>query len=253
MAFALLDDLNFASHSLLRMPSNWGVYFGIPLGFGGIEIDLFGKQAVVPDSHLSDRERAARIAVSIFMDANEQFEAQQGGLSWLPIFGGRLRSSFFSEEDLTSDIIGFYIASQRFSGSGSSEQIKQQIRGMCEAVGPEKSSRVFRENYAGGAMAVTKWAHWFPRFLPLTGCDTCNEPRTWPSEFATLTSSRAFPQANGLWWWYRGIFEDGPPIGTERPSVVVFADPAYLRPPTPPPPDPTPPNGTPVPGGTPVP
>jgi RHS repeat-associated protein len=248
LSFALLDDLKYAADNSLLLPGNWGIYFGIPLGAAGIEVDLFRKSAVIPNSSVSGSTNRMRVAVSIFMDANEHFEELQGYWDWLPVFGQRLRSSYFSEEDLPSDIIGFYIASQRFSGTGlESEQIIQQIRDVCGAVGTEKSLTVFREDYKDGTRETTGWRNWFPSFLPQVGCDQCDEPRAWPSEFAGLAALRVLPQVNGTWWWYRGILEDGPPVRTERHRVVVFADPEDLRPPVPPPYEAPPLGGTRVP------
>ncbi len=50
-------------------------------------------------------------------------EELQGAHSWLPFFGNKLESSYYSEEDLPSDIIGFFAGYQRFYGGFLSEQL----------------------------------------------------------------------------------------------------------------------------------
>lgn len=237
-AFALVDDLryatnNFGAHPLLN--SNWGISFGVPVGFGeGHDIDLFSGVAVIPHNQLTSRGKIG-MAVSIFMDANEHFEELQGMHSWAPFVGGKFQSSYYSEEDLPSDIIGFYVGYQRLETGSSSRQIRRQVQEICGAVGVTTSLNVFREVYANGTLVETNWSNWYPKYRPLTGCSAlhCIGDRTWPSQFATLTFRRAHPQVNGIWWWHRGPHYEGPLVSTERSRIFRFVDQSRLRPPTP--------------------
>jgi RHS repeat-associated protein len=239
LGYGLLDDLAYAVDSYWPEPTlrdSWGIYVGIPLGFAGFEMDLFGGYAVIPHRQVPiGSEDGTTLATSIFMDANERFEELQGAHSWLPFVGGKLKSSYYSEEDLPSDIIGFYAGYQRFVSGLGYEQVYQQVRELCVSVGKQASVNVFRETYKNGALAQTNWRNWHPRFIPLAGCNShvCKGTRTWPSNFAVLTSARMYPGVNGDWWWFRNMSEDGSLVSTERPRVYrLLKD---LRVPTPPP------------------
>ena len=248
LGYELTDDLEYAAGNFRPDPGlrdNWGIYVGISVGSGGIEFDFFGEHAVIPNDRLSSMNDTCRttLAASMFMDANEHFEELQGALGWLPFgVGARLRSSYFSEEDLPSDIIGFYVGFQRFHTDLTSDQLYEQVREKCGAVGEQKSLEVFEETYENGAKAVTNWRCWYPRCLPLVGCNSalCEGSRAWPSEFSAITSSRIWSQYDGTWWWYRGWYADGHLIPTRRSRVYRFQSHDNLRPPTPPSPLSTP-------------
>jgi len=225
-----VDDLEYAANHFRPDPllvDNWGIDIGIPVGQGRLEFTLFGGYAVVPNSQLS-QHGTTRLAVSIFMDANERFEEAQGqwGRLPIPVVGRRFRESYYSEEDLPSDIMGFYVGMQRRLTPGStSEQFYEQIRDKCGAVGKDQSLDVFREDYKNGQRALTNWKSWSPRRLPLTGCGTsslCSGSRAWPSEFSALTSARMHPRVDGAWWWYRDRYRDGSLVQTDRPRVYRF-------------------------------
>lgn len=235
IGYGLADDLEYAANSFHSNPyvsDNWGVYVGIPLGQWGVEFDVFGEYAVIPHNQLLDKNHRESLAISIFMSANERFEQLQGALGDVGI--EQLQSSYYSEEDLPSDAIGCWVGLQRLYVGSDSNSLYEQVRKKCGAVGPEASVRVFRDAYAGGVRALTNWRVWRARVLPLTGCDSylcrCSSfscsaggSRTWPSEFASLTSRRIHPDPSGKWWWYRGLYEDGYVVEEmERSRVVRF-------------------------------
>jgi RHS repeat-associated protein len=249
IGYALLDDLDYTAYNFgedARFSNNWGIHVGIPLGVdvGPIhpQIDWFSDYAVVPHNQTVSIRNREQLAVSIFMSANERFEILQGTYAWLPGFGDNLQSSYYSEEDLPSDIIGFYIGLQRFRGEAR-ERVYQRVRDMCGAVGKTASLDVFEETYGSGSRAVANWRIWHARVLPLTGCNShlcrCADSscgaegtRTWPSQLAALTSSRTFPNRGGNWWWYGGALRDGYIyMTTGRERVIRFwIRGAYLRP-----------------------
>jgi RHS repeat-associated protein len=237
LAFTLIDDLRYASENYEFDPllnENWGVRIGIPLGLGPIEFNLFNGLAVIPNTQVNN-SNVVDLAVSIFMDANEHFEELQGkwGQYPIPIVGERLKSSYYSEEDLPSDIIGFYIATQRHTKTeGNYSQIREKIENeICNSIGKEASLRVFSQTYRDGSEAICDWRNWHPRFLPLveTCNTTCAEPRVWPPEFSGLTSRRVLPQINGPWWWATSFADTGGVMmSTSRPNVVRFST-RYLQ------------------------
>ncbi len=174
--------------------------------------------AVVPDSGLDSQSHRVDLALSILMELEERLERAQGSL-------GSATSSF-SEEDLVSDLLGFYR-----SISGASEQT---VRDKCGAVGTVGSLRVYEDVYSGSDVwsllllgntggFVTGWKHWSPRLLPwrdscrYNGCcliyQLCQYPGSgvWPSEFSGLVARRIGPNPGGQWWEYRGSTEDGFP------------------------------------------
>ena len=228
LTFSLLSNLKYASRNFHQDPTltnDWGIYFGIPLGFRGVEVDVFSGTAVIPHNNLLEIDHT-RLAASIFMSANEQFEELQG------YFGGplglvgidKLKASYYSEEDLSSDIMGFYIGAQRFNTLEQSSQLKERIRKLCNAVGLKASLEVFRESYGNGSKGLTNWRHWYPRAMHLTGCESglCRT-RTWPSEFSRLTSARINPSTNGAWRWYLSA-RDGGLVPTDRSGVFRLSN-----------------------------
>jgi len=224
LGYDLLDDLKYAAENYYfdrDLQDRWGFDVRISLRRSFLEFDLFREYAVIPHGQLMAGGSArTRLAVSIFMDANEHFEKLQGIWGRVPIVGARLRSSCFSEEDLVSDIIAFYIGLQRSATGLRRELLEEQVRDMCGSVGEVESKKVFRETYASGARAQTSWMNWRPRFIPLIGCNSgyCSGPRVWPSEFSRLTSGRILPGSNS-WWWYRGQVRDGAAVPTEEPRI----------------------------------
>ncbi len=233
IVYDLLDDLRFASSQTITNPfwtGLWGVYTYVPLGLGILEVHLFGGVAAIPDR---SAKAVIPLAVSIFMSANERFEENQlrASQEWfpgtVPPFKGRLTSSYFSEEDLPSDLIGFYIAHQRWSGGQkSSSVVEEQVKKICGAVGREESLEVFKQIYGEGALGITGWRNWVPRLMPLSGCcaDLCTGLRVWPVTFSNLTSQRVLPQLYGDWWWLaqQDITQLGPLERTMRPNVVLL-------------------------------
>ncbi len=225
---ALLNNLKYAADSYRpdwALRDIWGFYYGLPLRAGPVGTDLFAGTALVPNRSLAGENDRSKLGVSIFMDANEQFEQKQGDLglvlNQVPYAGAKLRNSYFSEEDLPSDIIGYEASLQLFGGRELNfEQFKGQIREACGAVGKTASLDVFRDTYGGGALAENNWRNWSPRLVPLRGCSSglCSGSRAWPAQFSALTSLRIRPQQNGMWWWYADA-RDGALVQAGRPKV----------------------------------
>ncbi len=238
LGFELMDDLLYVNNNFNPDPSltdNWGINVSLQLAKFRAEIDFFENIAVVPHSSVINGNIRS-LAVSIFMDANEQFEEKQGANQWIPFGGTKLAQSFYSEEDLPSDIIGFYIGMQRYDSyqPGSSndnlyQTLAKSVKNWCKAVNTgnstQNSLKVFEEAYGNGTKFETGWRSWYPRLISgdELECDTCDEPRQWPTTFSMLTSQRIPPQFNGTWWWHNGTQEFLTP--TEKSRVYRYRHP----------------------------
>jgi hypothetical protein len=187
--------------------SSWGLKVRIQAGtLLKMPAVVFDRIAVVPDIFVKAKD-IFQLAISIGMDAHEVFETYQ----WP-------HKSSFSEEDLTSDLIGFYIGVQQYLTGRSFDAMRADIEKLCDAFTGEESAQVFDDTYAKGARAVNGWQSWYPRLLPLLDCSgnlafdlsshqgRCNffTSRQLPSEFSNLAKQR-IPEGNvyqyGTWWW----------------------------------------------------
>ncbi|MBN8618824.1 MAG: hypothetical protein J0L63_07950 [Anaerolineae bacterium] len=235
--YTLLDDIEFAkSNQVLDPMSNvrWSIYFGVPLSFPvswqevtdtsainrwleSGESNLFGKFATFPQDTFN-RLSISDLAISIFMDANEQFEELQlaatndfpGGLDInIPGLGNPrevLVSSYFSEEDLVSNLLGFYIALERWKNKASflsTEQMKERVKELCHVLSINDSKQVFQQAYQNGALAERNWRQWHPRLRTLeSNCgNKCPVNRSFPSEIDQVKMGRVLPNEQGSWWW----------------------------------------------------
>lgn len=247
--FTLFDDIQHIINN--RQPNEWwAIRFSIQLGFEAgpisLERNLFDDYAAMPSERVTSN-RKLEIAANVFMSANEVFEELQVilagelaedalSLPYIPgdiIIGSylgveRLYSSFYAEEDLVSNLLGFYIGYQRHENPGTtSEDVHTEIRRLCGSVNvngdTSNSLAVFRETYANGANLITGWQQWRPRFIPLTGCNTglCGE-RRWPNEFQRITNLQTRDDNERGWVWY-SRFVNAPPLQSigeaNRPNV----------------------------------
>jgi hypothetical protein len=199
------------------------------------------------------------IALGIFKAGSEWFEHKQGVyLLGLPSVAGDITGveelggfeiSGFSEEDLVSDLIGFYMS---YTGASMA-----QIDEMCDIFSRQESINVWEQTYGGDknnpysktviSMATTGngWQSWYPRLLTLLDCNQqpiadnseagqCNrQSRQFPNELALLAQAGIYPaddilvsdisvdDLKNIRWW-QGINPVYPGIGgTGLPSDVV--------------------------------
>ena len=140
-------------------------------------------------------------------------------LQCLPLVPGQ---SCFSEEDLTSNLIGFYMAVNGIEGDSLGNGSREWLASICgfplekEGVNGARvwSLGVF-ENYGDfseGVSGIREWGS--PRLIQTpeisSYCDNKSgvvcTARMWPAAFSTITPEK--PKVNGKWWKYRGE-EDG--------------------------------------------
>ena len=152
------------------------------------------------------------VSLGVYMSAQNAFERYQSG-NHLPlrIPFELIGNSSFSEEDLMSDLIGFYIAlDMERGGEPDPQKLKDEIRRICGVVGLDdyargdlgtyntKQALIYYETY----YEIGKVDKWFSPKLYKPSCvDDCeNEPRKIPEKF--LEISPIDPHSEGLWNWY---------------------------------------------------
>jgi hypothetical protein len=139
------------------------------------------------------------LALGLLMDIENKREGLQGWIPW----GG----SYFSEEDLTSNLIGYYLATNN-KPSMRDEAGFNVIVPICkipptrqEAI--EWSIKVF-EAYGDSVEGWEQWAN--PRLeCPDSVSSFCDDaPKAWPSQFSIHS---AIP--SGESWWEYSFWNDG--------------------------------------------
>jgi hypothetical protein len=214
-AYDLLSKIRYAGENLGS--DHWGFrirgYSGGTIPVGPLRVrliaTLFDDRAIVPDKEIKKRylsnseDQLTSLAVSIFMDAEMLFEGNQAK------FGNR---SNFSEEDLPSNLIGFWVGKERFFHRKPFLELKENVRTACRAFGVEDSLNVYRNTYNGNAHneIINDWTSWYPRFIKLTSCSTFEREenrncqtvnRLFPIQFEALSNMRIRPHVGETWWW----------------------------------------------------
>jgi RHS repeat-associated protein len=214
----LLRNLQYAANN----PGNfWGFRYRSGVTLGGTWLELFNDIAIIPDNEIKQRynsnpESIEALAISILMDGSETFEQNQAFLEQF-IPGP---DSGWSEEDLVSNLLGFYIGKREvFNNLDFETQIKPEVKQLCGAFENRQDSLdVWDYTYAGGenvryGIGSSGWRSWYPRLLSLVDCSgnidlsestagQCNRhARGWPNVFAQITNKRIHPQIYGTWWW----------------------------------------------------
>jgi RHS repeat-associated protein len=182
-----------------------------------IVVTIVHDIAVVPEAH--HLGRLDTVAAGIFMEHSEHVESVHGLWGLLPQL-----PSYFSEEDLPSDLIGLYIAQQMRRGH-SFETAKEEVIGLCGVMTAAESLEVYEDEYQNGEAFMPGWQHWYPRLTPMTdSCPWCRPPRQWPGQFSSLAATATRSQRDSSWWWYQlGI--DGVLISTDVEGVYALVEP----------------------------
>jgi hypothetical protein len=146
------------------------------------------------------------VALAIFMEVSMGFETLQGSFPWSWV-SSNAKDSSFSEEDLVSNLIGFYMA------------VRPGIKplDLCRPVSKTASLEVW-DTY--GSVGSNKNRTFRPVFHP---CDECKGPNRFPPTFEQIQ-----PAPKGVLFreWTVGvvnIFSD--PTGTVDEIVVAPAEP----------------------------
>jgi hypothetical protein len=132
----------------------------------GVTADETRSYFVQRGSSVAQKES---VALAIFMEVSIGFEAMQGSFPWSWV-SSRSKASSFSEEDLVSDLIGFYVAVR--PGINPIE--------LCRAVSM-KASLVVWDTY--GSVGSNKNHTFSPILHP---CDECHGPSAFPRTFQQI-------------------------------------------------------------------
>jgi hypothetical protein len=195
---ALPDSFRIASRTTLTPFSAWAFQrFGIK---GAVT----GWIQVRPD--LSD-DAILGISLGIFKELQIQGEELQGNIKLGPIQPPGVSHTLFSEEDLPSNLIGFYRSARERGGLDESMTLGMVIL-LCNVLSPEDSLKMYDEAYLkelpAGDMGVggfIRWRQWEGRLADsCTIRGKCGPPdgRRWPGFFKSIREIRA--QEEGLWW-----------------------------------------------------
>jgi hypothetical protein len=139
------------------------------------------------------------VALGIFKISQWAAEELQGDV---PFFG---MGSYFSEEDLPSNLIGFYRAVWEKTFLGPAIGIMSTIA-QCEVLGKEDSLAVLDAYYdelpAGdmGEGGFVRWREWEGRLADSCTIEAkCGDiaDRHWPSVFSTI--EEIWPEPGGVW------------------------------------------------------
>jgi len=207
----ILKNLEMAANSANK-PQNWG-FRQVQSVLGG-SVHLFDDIAVVDRNNplLQTSSGRVALAISFYMDMNEQFEGTQG---WVAPW------SYFSEEDLPSDLLGFYMGYWRYNSGSNGDEARNHIRQMCQAFSASQSLEVYNKLYTRVSPGNSKfppvsqtlfmhgWTSWYPRLVDLSpiasSCPECasqNHTRRFPAVLTSLTMMQISPRFGGDWWWF---------------------------------------------------
>jgi hypothetical protein len=170
-----------------------------------------GLSAVVKRD-LSEIERE-KVVLGIYMKKENLTEDVQ----WLgDIIGAH---THYAEEDLTSDLIAFYLMINNKRNPKDDEASWEWLAEMCDY--PKDHSKAIEKSKAvwknGAYNPVDNWNLWGnPRL-----CETseCQGERKWPSKFAEVVPDMPDNQ-NGYWWEYS--ISDGIPFASNDPGVYFL-------------------------------
>jgi hypothetical protein len=158
--------------------------------------DYFVRRGLTPAQKES-------VALAIFMEVSIGFETLQGSFPWSWV-SSRSKDSSFSEEDLVSDLIGFYVAVRPGTDA----------RALCKTVSKEASLAVWD---TFGSVGSHKNHTFSPVFHP---CDECKGAGRFPTAFQQIVPAAKGPLFRD-WTWsaYNGLGQD--PTGTVDEVVIV--------------------------------
>jgi hypothetical protein len=151
------------------------------------------------------------VALSIFMDVSIAFETLQGSFPWSWV-SSRSRDSSFSEEDLVSDLIGFYVAVRPGI----------DVLRLCRPVSQAASLAVW-DTY--GSVGSNKNHTFSPRFHP---CDECRGAGRFPGEFQQIVPAPKGPLFRD-WTWAAAPTALGVPDPTGTVDEIGFAGVPHRR------------------------
>jgi hypothetical protein len=149
---------------------------------------------------LTTAQREA-VALSIFMEVSVGFEALQGSFPWSWVSSASKASSF-SEEDLVSDLIGFYVA------------VRPGVKpvDLCQGVSVKASLDVWDK---WGSVGSNKNHTFAPAFHP---CDECQGAGRFPPLFQEIQPA---PKGKLFRDWTVGYLTPGASFNNDADEAVL--------------------------------
>lgn len=110
------------------------------------------------------------VALAIFMEVSVMFEGFQGSFPW-----NVATNSGFSQEDLVSNLLGFYIAVDGYT--------LDQVKAICKKVSTEAAEAIWDRE---GSVEENKDLTFEPAFAKEPGAECAGSEQTFPKEFSTV-------------------------------------------------------------------
>jgi RHS repeat-associated protein len=196
---------------------NWTGHRGVSVqsaaGTQRFAVTILSEIAVIREDSIKDNY--VGIAAGIFMEHSMKVEDIHGFL--------RIGRSHYAEEDLPSNLIGFYVATAMVEHNLDVDTLIGDIDRLCGLLSTEDSTSVYKNEYQNGAGFEENWRNWQARLVPLTSsrCVTCIPPRRWPSQFSTIAMRSISSGRNNSWWWYH-LWLDGALRATDQEGVYAI-------------------------------
>ncbi len=130
--------------------TGYPVHYKQHMGNKYYKTGVTGHYLIRKDLNLPQRKS---VALAIFMQISQEFEGLQAGFPW-----GVLTDSGFSQEDLVSNLIGFYVAIGEIS--------KQEALDKCHQVPTNDALKIWDVN---GSVGSNKNKTFTPQLAPFTG------------------------------------------------------------------------------------
>lgn len=181
-----------------------------------LKMNIEGRQHIVVKTMLSDQAKK-EVGLGMFMAREESKEGLQAWAFWA--------HTSFAEEDLVSDLIGFYMRDLGMTEDARDNDANW--RWLAKTCGfPEDKEEAKKwsldvfESYPGYEQ-IEEWGN--PRLACTNDIQSkCGLSRKWPTVFTTISPQK--PSVNGNWWLYRGWDQDGVFLGTEIQDVYFLLE-----------------------------
>jgi len=114
----------------------------------------------------------------------------------------------FSEEDLVSDLIGFYMNDLGMTeGARTNDNSFRWLAKKCGFPEDREKAKERSLEVLASYPDFEQVKEWRSPRLACQYDSECGITRAWPAVFTTISPQK--PSINGNWWWYRGWNDDG--------------------------------------------
>lgn len=153
------------------------------------------------------------VGLGMFMARAEIMESWQLLAFWT--------GTSFSEEDLVSDLIGFYMNDLGMTeGAKTNDKSFRWLAEKCGFPEDREKAKEWSLDVFESYPAFEQVKEWQSPRLECKYDSECGIKRAWPAIFTRISPQK--PSVNGNWWQYRGWDADGRFLGTEIPDVYLL-------------------------------